>query len=154
VRRAVAYALNRSDIIAAAGGYASPLYTFIPSQALQTVASPSQVSTLLGSLNLYHFDLAKARQEMAQSAYPQGVSATIDAWAGQGENQTQVVAAELGKIGINAHVKVVPDSVAQVEANGPANRRPTTAWEGGCIDPDVSGYDFYLGTANTKPGEW
>jgi peptide/nickel transport system substrate-binding protein len=154
VRRAVAYALNRSDIIAAAGGYAAPVYTLITPAALQTVASRSQVSEFLGSLNLYQYDLAKARQQMADSAYPHGVSTTIQVWEGFGENQAQVIAAQLGKIGINAQVKVVSDAVAQVEANGPANQRPTTAWDGGCINPDVSGYDFYLGSANTKPGEW
>lgn len=39
-------------------------------------------------------------------------------------------------------------------ANGPAGKRPTTSWEGGCLSPDVSGYDFYLGSANTRQGEW
>jgi peptide/nickel transport system substrate-binding protein len=154
VRRAVAYALDRSDIITAAGGYATPLYTFITPAALQTVASRSQVGRLLSSLNLYQYNLSKARQEMAESAYPHGVSTTIQVWVGEGENQAQAIAGELGKIGINAQVKVVSPTVGQAEANGPANQRPTTAWSGGCIDPDVSGYDFYLGSANTKPGEW
>ena len=155
VRRAVAYALNRSDIITAEGGYAAPLYTFITPAALTTVASPSQVSQLLGSMNLYPYDLGKARQEMAQSAYPHGVSTTIQAPSFDDLlNVAQVEAAELAKIGINARLKVV--TLAQLEANGtgPANERPTSAWGGGCIDPDVSGYDFYLGSANTKPGQW
>jgi peptide/nickel transport system substrate-binding protein len=154
VRRAVAYALNRTDIIAAAGGYASPLYTFIAPAALQTVASASQVSQLLGSLNLYQYSPAKAKQEMAESAYPHGVSTTIQAWTGMDVDQAEAVAAELAAVGINAKVKAVPLSAAEPEAIGPADQRPTTVWQGGCTTPDVSGYDFYIGSANLKAGQW
>jgi peptide/nickel transport system substrate-binding protein len=155
LRRAVAYALNRPDIIAAAGGYATPLYSFISPAALQTVASPSQVSDLLGSVNLYPYNLAKARQEMAQSAYPHGVSTTIQTWSGGDTvDVAQAEAGELAKIGINANVKVVTLNVAQTDANGPAGNRPSTAWEGGCTTPDVSGFDFYLGSSGLKAGQW
>jgi peptide/nickel transport system substrate-binding protein len=154
VRRAVAYALNRTDIIDAAGGYSTPLYTFIAPANLETVASASQVSKLLKTINLYPYSVAKAKQEMAQSAYPHGVSTTIQAWTGGAVNQAQVIAAELAQIGINAKIKLVTLSQQEVEATGPANQRPTTVWEGGCTTPDASGYDFYLGSANTKPGQW
>lgn len=40
VRRAVAYAIDRADIITALGGYALPSYTLIPSQSLSTIAVP------------------------------------------------------------------------------------------------------------------
>jgi peptide/nickel transport system substrate-binding protein len=155
LRRAVAYALNRPDIIAAAGGYATPLYTFISPAALRTVASPSQVSHLLGSVNLYPYSLAKARQEMAKSAYPHGVSVTIQTWSGGDTSDVaQAESAELAKIGIKASVKVVSLGVAQANANGPADKRPPTAWEGGCTTPDVSGFDFYLGSSGLKAGQW
>jgi peptide/nickel transport system substrate-binding protein len=154
VRRAVAYALNRTDIIAAAGGYAAPLDTFISPGNLETIASASQVSQLLSTLNRYPYSTAKAEQEMAQSAYPHGVSTTIQTWTGGAVNQAQVIAAELAKIGINAKLKVIPLSQAEVEATGVAGQRPTTVWEGGCTTPDASGYDFYLGSANTKAGSW
>jgi peptide/nickel transport system substrate-binding protein len=154
-RRAVAYALNRTDIIAAAGGYATPLSTFISPAALTTVASSAQVSQLLSAVNLYPYSLAKAKQELAQSAYPHGASVTIQTWSGGDTGDVaQAEAAELGKIGITAHVKVVPLSVAQVDANGPADKRPSTAWEGGCTTPDVSGFDFYLGSGGLKAGQW
>jgi peptide/nickel transport system substrate-binding protein len=154
VRRAVAYALNRTDVIAAAGGYSSPLYTFIAPPVLQTVASSAQISKLLGTLNLYPYSVAKAEQEMTQSAYPHGVSTTIQAWTGGAVNQAQVIAAELAKVGINAKVKEVTLGQQEAEATGPAGQRPTTVWEGGCTTPDASGYDFYLGSANTKAGQW
>jgi peptide/nickel transport system substrate-binding protein len=72
VRRAVAYALNRTDIIAANGGYAQPIYTLTPPSLLSNVASQCQINGLLGSLPLYQYNLTKARQEMAESAYPHG----------------------------------------------------------------------------------
>ena len=154
VRRAFAYAINRTDIISAAGGYASPLYTFITPGSLQTVASSSQVNQLLGTLNLYPYSVAKAQQEMAQSAYPHGVSVTLQAWTGGAVNQAQVVQSELARIGIKVKLKVLPLSQAEVLATGPANQRPSTVWEGGCTTPDASGYNFYLGSANTRSGNW
>ena len=155
VRQAVAYALNRSDIIAAAGGYATPLYTFIPPAALQTVGSESQVEHLLSSINLYPYSLAKAKKEMAESAYPHGVKTTF--WVpngGTAVNIAEVIAAELQKIGIDAQLKVVSDAEQETNGTGPAAERATYFWEGGCIDPDVTGYDFYLGSGNLKQGEW
>ena len=155
VRRAVAYALNRSDIIAAAGGSATPIYTFIPPAALSTVASAAQVSQLLGSVNQYPYSVAKAKQEMAQSAYPHGVNTTITAWTLDNDvNIAQVISAELAKVGINARVKAVTLAAAEVTATGPAGARPSSFWGGGCITPDVSGYDFYLGSANLASGQW
>ena len=155
VRRAVAYALNRTDIIAAAGGYATPLYTFIPPQALVTVASTAQVSQLLNGLNQYPYSLTKAKQEMAQSAYPHGVNATLQVYEeGNLVNVAQVEASELAAAGIHVTLKQVTLNVAEANGTGPATARPTSAWEGGCINPDVSGYDFYLGSSNTKAGEW
>ncbi len=155
VRRAAAYALNRSDIIAAEGGYATPLYTFIPPAALETVASQSQVSHLLGSLNLYPYNLTRARQEMAESAYPHGVSTTILAFPyGNDVNVAQVVAADLQKIGINAQIEEPTFADAVANLTGPARQRATSIIPGGCINPDVSGYDFCLGSSNAQPGEW
>src|SRR5262249_13888311 len=78
VRRAVAYALNRDDIIEAAGGGAVPDYTIIPPSQLMTLASKAQVAKLVNSLPTYRFDLAKAKAELAKSAYPNGFSARLD----------------------------------------------------------------------------
>jgi peptide/nickel transport system substrate-binding protein len=154
-REAVAYALNRSDIIAAEGGYATPLYTFIPPAALETVAPQSQVTDLLDSINLYPYNLAKARQEMAESAYPHGVSTTILAVNyGNDLNVAQVVAAELQQIGIHAQVEDPTFADAVANLTGPPKQRETAIIPGGCINPDVSGYDFCLGSSNAQQGEW
>jgi peptide/nickel transport system substrate-binding protein len=157
VRRAVAYALNRPAIIAANGGYASPDYTLIPPQALRTLASPAQVNSLLQALPLYQYDVAKGRQEMAESKYPHGFSTTLQEYTGLGEaiNESQVIAADLHQIGINVQVK--PNSLNGWYAlQGPsvqASKRPSyfTLW--GCTSPDVSGtFSYLLGSWNLKPG--
>ena len=61
VRRTVAYALDRAEIIDAFGGYAVPDYTLIPVSALGTIASQEQVNALFKSLPLYPYNLAKAK---------------------------------------------------------------------------------------------
>ncbi len=70
VRRAVAYALNRADIIAANGGYATPKYTLIPTEMLLSIASQPQVNALYGSLPLYQYDVAMAKHQNGRVGVP------------------------------------------------------------------------------------
>ncbi len=126
IRRAVAYALNRADLITANGGYAIPVYTLIPPQSLETIASTAQVDALLKSVPLYQYNLAKAKAEMLQSAYPHGFTATLPEYSGRTAiNISQVIAAELQKIGITLQVKVDPNWDS-VEDLAPAAKRSTT----------------------------
>ncbi len=141
VRRAVAYALDRTNIIAVNGGYATPLYTLISPQELRTVASQGQVDNLLGSINLYPYNLTKANQEMAESAYPDGFSTTLLEYSyGATVDISQVIAAELAKIGIKAHINVTATTSAWVSAETavPASQRPSNFSLGGCSSPDDS----------------
>jgi peptide/nickel transport system substrate-binding protein len=156
VRRAVAYALNRTDIIAAAGGTNTPIDTFIPAQALESIASPAQVSQLLNSVNTYPYSLASARQELAQSGYPHGFTTTLYEYNyGSSVDISQTIAAELGKIGITARIKVSPTLTAwQAVMTGPPGGRGTEFSTGWCAGPDVSAYNLALGSWNAKPGEW
>jgi peptide/nickel transport system substrate-binding protein len=154
VRRAVAYALNRTDILAANGGRGTPIYTLIPAPLLRPIASQAQISSLLGSLPRYSHDIAKARQEMARSAYPHGFSATILEYAGtdQAVNIGQAIAAELQRIGIKAQVKAVtPQAWAAVET-GPASKRLATFTFASTTTPDASGFNYLLGSQDTKAG--
>ncbi len=155
VRRAVAYTLNRSDIIAANGGYATPLYTLIPPQMLGTVASQSQVSSFLASIPLYQYSLSKAKAEMAQSAYPNGFSANLLAYnSGSSVNISQVISAELQQIGIHLQVQTATLNAWRAVETGPASKRQPTFSTGACLSPDVSWYTFVLGSKNTQTGEW
>jgi peptide/nickel transport system substrate-binding protein len=156
VRRAVAYALNRADIIAANGGYAQPYYTFIPAGQLAGIASQPQIKALLSSVPSYKYNLAKAKQELASSAYPQGFSATmLDYSLGNSVNDIEVVDSELAQIGIKITPKIVPLSTWLANVGGvPASNRSTTFNLGGCSSPDASGYDSYLTAANLKQGQY
>ena len=155
VRRAVAYALNRSDIIAASGGYASPIYTLTPPALLDTIASPSQINSLLKSIPIYPYNLAKAKAEMAESAYPHGFKSTLLEYSSNTSVDVyEAVAAELQKIGIDAQLKVLPVQTWQGIESGPLSQRSTAFATGGCFDPDPSAYDDDLGSWNAKPGEW
>jgi peptide/nickel transport system substrate-binding protein len=156
VRRAVAYALDRPAIIAANGGYVSPNYTLIPAQLLRTIASPSQVSSLLQSLPSYPYSVGKARQEMAESRYPHGFTTTLQEYTGMGQiiNESQVIAAELRQIGINVQVKSNSLNAWAALATGPVDQRPTSLFYSGCTAPDPSNYNYVLGSWNLKPGQW
>jgi peptide/nickel transport system substrate-binding protein len=155
VRRAVAYALDRTDIIDAFGGYAVPDYTLIPASALRTIASQAQVNALFNSLPVYAYNLAKAKAEMAESAYPHGFTTPLLEYSyGNTVDVTEVIAAELAKIGIRAQIKVEPIDAYEAAETGPADKRLPTFQTGGCIGPDVSGYDFFLGSANLAPGQF
>jgi peptide/nickel transport system substrate-binding protein len=155
VRRAVAYSLNRTDIIAAGGGYATPIYTLIPPELLRSVASQAQITALLNSLPLYPFNLAKAKQEMAASAYPHGFTAPISEYNwGDAVNISQVITAELQKIGIKLQVKFLPVVQWQTLETGPDAKRSTVYAGGGCFNPDPSAYSDFLGSQNLKPGLW
>ena len=77
----------------------------IPPQTLLTIASQPQVNSLLKSLPLYPYDLAKAKGEMAESAYPHGFSTVLLGYnSGDIINDEQVIIAELHKVGINLHI--------------------------------------------------
>jgi peptide/nickel transport system substrate-binding protein len=108
VRRAVAYAVNRRDVIAAAGASYQPDYTMIPPIQLRSIASKAQVDALIKSLPKYEFNLAKARQELAKSAYPNGFTADFNTVQyGSYVIAAQAIAGNLAKIGINLKVNVL-----------------------------------------------
>lgn len=154
VRRAVAYALNRTDIIAAAGGFNTPVYTFYPPLLLRSLASQSQVNALISSVPQYRYSIAKATAELAQSAYPHGFSTTLVEYDyGSSLDISEVIAAELQKIGINAQVKFSTNLAWEAAVAGPDLKRPTTFATGYCGGPDISTCDQRLGSWNLEQGQ-
>jgi peptide/nickel transport system substrate-binding protein len=104
---------------------------------------------------LYQYNPAKARAEMAQSGYPHGFSTTIlAAEYGSVLDVTQVIAAELAKIGIRAQIKGLPVNVWQAALTGPASGRGAAPSDGGCFQPDPSMYSDDLGSSNARQGSW
>jgi peptide/nickel transport system substrate-binding protein len=110
VRRAVAYAIDRSAEVAASAdpSTADTSNSVLTPGELGTLASPAQVSALLDSLPNYPYNLAKAKAELAQSPYPHGFTTTAYTLDfGTYIPETEVVAAQLAKIGINVKLKVM-----------------------------------------------
>jgi peptide/nickel transport system substrate-binding protein len=142
VRRAVAYALNRADLIKARGGFATPHYTVVPPSQLYTLGPKAKVDAMLKSLPQYPFSLAKAKQEMARSAFPHGFGTTLVEPQAD-STVAQAVAAQLKPLGINAAVKIVsfPEYIGAI--TGTPSQRPNNVADAGCASPDPD-YMTYL----------
>ena len=157
VRRAIAYALNRTALISAWGGYATPVYQFLTAGLLENIGTPAQVAAALKSVPTYPYNLAKAKAEMAQSPYPHGVNATISVeGSGSYPNVSQAIAAELAKIGI--HLKLQVMTIDQQTANETsANRQGilTNFTYSGAVSRDPGeAFDFQMGSSNISAGNW
>jgi peptide/nickel transport system substrate-binding protein len=106
VRRAVAYALDRSSILKVIGNVAVPVSTFIPADELNLLAPAAQVNALVKTVPTYAYDPAKAKAELAKSAYPHGFStSTTTLQFGFYTPVCELIAGELAKIGINMSLK-------------------------------------------------
>lgn len=105
VRRAMAYATNRPALVAAGGG-GTPLYTMITPVQLQSIASQAQVNALMRSINLYPFNLTKAKQELAQSKVPNGFSSVINC-PPFGVQECEAWSGQMAQIGIKIQVNAV-----------------------------------------------
>jgi peptide/nickel transport system substrate-binding protein len=146
VRRAVAYALNRADIIAAGGGATSavPLYDFFPAIDLDLLGSTGQVSAIIAALPKYSFNLAAAKAQMAASAYPHGFTASMNTCQiGDFINIDQVITAELQRIGIILQVKTVTCTAWVTELYGQKNFGPMFSTSHSSI-VDPSGLSAYM----------
>jgi peptide/nickel transport system substrate-binding protein len=155
VRRAVAYALNRADIIAASGAPGSPLTTFIMPDQLLTLGSKAQVTRLIESLPQYPYSLAKAKAEMAQSAYPNGFSTQTDTFQYGGYVKiNEVIAQQLAQIGIKLKVNVVPAAKWVAELAGDKSKLGLEFFtDGPLANPDPNAYPSQiLGAKNVPAG--
>ncbi|HEV7941423.1 MAG TPA: ABC transporter substrate-binding protein [Solirubrobacteraceae bacterium] len=109
VRRAIAYATEVNAIIRTLypGGGASADPSVIPVPLFGSMGSPSQVNTMIATLQKYEFNLGKAKQELAKSAYPHGFMTVLRYFSGEPilGNIAQIVASDLAKIGITVQIK-------------------------------------------------
>ena len=154
VRRAVAYAINPADVIAALGNKATPVSTLIPPIQLMRLGSQAQVSSLIGSLPSYPYDLAKARQELAQSGYPHGFTATTQTISfGSYTPATEAIAGDLAKIGINLKIKVIGFNQYEALVSGPKAAVGGVYGTFNVTNSDPSAFpSFILGSNNVATG--
>jgi peptide/nickel transport system substrate-binding protein len=122
VRRAIADATDVQGMIKASypAGLASESRTIFPTSLLSELGPSSQVNAMVDSLPKYEFNLAKAKEELAKSAYPHGFATTVyaEAWVSNAVSDAQVLSFDLGKIGIRAKVSLVqPDEIVKAIEN-------------------------------------
>ena len=141
VRRALAYATNAAGMIKAfyPPGTATQDSSIVPDSLFANLGSQSQVGEVLGAVPKYEFNLAKAKQELAKSAYPHGFSTEVEVEAASSGliAAAEIISADLAKIGIDAKVKEVQGTeVASVMLGGKSKIQLN---EIGAVYPDPEG---------------
>jgi peptide/nickel transport system substrate-binding protein len=108
VRRAIAYATDTKGMINALyPGTAVEDPTISPTSLFSGLGTASQVNEALNTLPKYNFDLAAAKRELAQSAYPHGFTTKVQALSGEPGMvaAAQILVSDLAKIGVKASVQ-------------------------------------------------
>ncbi|SEE73882.1 ABC transporter substrate-binding protein [Jiangella alba] len=162
VRRAVAYAINQEDIIAAAqGAAAGPAEHVISERLLQTLGSGEEIDAALEGVPTHSFDVEAAEAELAQSSVPDGFSYDLTVVAASAPI-AEVIAAQLGEIGIDITVAVLQDTAYYAAlgedekpftffATGPCS--PDPSWAALFVDTDEAGQPVGLNFAEYAPPE-
>jgi peptide/nickel transport system substrate-binding protein len=150
VRRAVAYALNRAALITAAGTPAAAATTLILPQQLRMLGSAARVKALLRSLPSYPYNLAAAKRELAQSAYPHGFTASLDTCQfGPLVPVSEAIAGQLKPIGIDLKINSSCQKFS-TDLTNPKTPLVYTDFVNPIPDPSTWPTTF-LGSKNTPP---
>jgi peptide/nickel transport system substrate-binding protein len=153
VRRAVAYAVNRAAVIASTGFRAVPTYTLIEPSQLETLGSQAQVNAIVQPLPKYPYNLAAAKQQMAESSVPKGFSTVLKTFNyGSFLNVDQVIANDLAKIGITVKIQDMQQAAWFSAMEGQSGPRPFSYTTAGGCSPDPSFQNIWLGSQNAKSG--
>lgn len=131
VRQAVSLALNRPDIIKSGlFGYAVPATTFLVGPAKDTFQNTS--------LDLYPYDLARAKQLMKQSGVRTPVTVPFEVSTGAAQDAILTVAqADLARIGINLSPIRKDSASVDNDIIGMKYTMNTTFWGDISADPSV-----------------
>jgi peptide/nickel transport system substrate-binding protein len=111
VRRAIAHCIDKEGLVQAVlHAKGEPLDAINPPRMWAGVLEEDQVRSFYATLPKYDYDLDKARQELAQSAYPEGFDWVFD----QSDNPAQLLGSQslaenLSKIGIRVTLNVRDD---------------------------------------------
>jgi peptide/nickel transport system substrate-binding protein len=110
VRRAIAYAFDQKGLVKSVlRGYGQTAPVMPPQQQWGDVAPASFVKSLYATLPTYPFSIAKAKAELAKSAYPNGFTATLpypDSQQTLGKAALSL-AQNLQQIGVTLNVKQI-----------------------------------------------
>jgi peptide/nickel transport system substrate-binding protein len=123
-RRAMWYAVDREGLVAAAlGGRGQPANAINPPGMWAGVLTPEEVEEFYGTLTPGTFDLDMAREELAQSATPDGFTLDVmiqNSIAAMGPIAQSLVET-LGQIGVTVNVTSVDSSVYYADYNSQAS---------------------------------
>jgi peptide/nickel transport system substrate-binding protein len=139
VRRAIAYAINRNDVLAAlAEPDTGPLYTMLTPDQWNQLGTPAQVKAVLETIPTYPFSLAKAKAELAQSPYPHGFTQAADTFNAYGlPIMMQAISGDLKKIGINMTFKSLAIGAWIAKFETKKTTEPMYLDSLGCYYPDA-----------------
>ncbi|MFZ2049724.1 MAG: ABC transporter substrate-binding protein [Solirubrobacteraceae bacterium] len=119
LRRAISYAADANGIIKAIypKGEAVKAVTITPTAFFDGLGPANRVNEMLNSLPKYEFNLAVAKRELAKSAYPHGLTMSVQAQVNEQNSVAvaQIVATNLAKIGITANIQEIqPDETGDL----------------------------------------
>jgi peptide/nickel transport system substrate-binding protein len=150
LRRALAYATDGKGMIDAlfSGTYANENVVWLPSTLLSEAGSPGEVEQITARLPKLEFNLAKAKEELAKSAYPHGVTIPIEVSRGfeTVDGSAQVLASDWAKIGVKLIIHEVTSAEETRQLTGKGTLDLTAA---GVAFPDPEA----LITERLGPGE-
>jgi peptide/nickel transport system substrate-binding protein len=148
VRRAVAYAINRAELLGPRGPGTTPVSTLVPPDSLKPLASAAKVNALLRSIETYPYNLDKAKAEMAKSAHPNGFTVSSPTYnSGANLDVLQAIAGNLAKIGIKLDLDVMTPSAWIAKIFGPKTYSNVYT-DAGWTSPDPGGYPSFFIAAN------
>ncbi|MDR2486361.1 MAG: ABC transporter substrate-binding protein [Clostridiales Family XIII bacterium] len=159
VRKAFSYAIDAQGIIDGSilKGHASPATAITPPEQFAAAISLDEAKQRLAELTHYAFDLAKAKEELAQSKVPDGFETTIyypDAYQNTGK-ASLVIADALKQIGVTLDVKEIPlDQWLGEVGDGKQGAAwmiyfPTTAEPG-----EIAGWLLSANGPGSNPANW
>jgi peptide/nickel transport system substrate-binding protein len=138
VRRAFAHALDRPGLFKALFGSSGELQDAMIPRAIWSGVAKEKLDEIYGSLPRYEFNLDKARQELAQSRYPNGLTATI--WYYSADTNEKIAltwARALKQIGVTLKLQSTSDQVgaAREEQHKNLGFHLTGQWQPDYPDP-------------------
>ena len=114
VRRALVYATDAAGMISALYPHGTAIEdpTIMPANLFANLGTKSEITNLLSALPKYEFNLAKAKEELAKSPYPNGFTTEIAAEQIEAAavSDSEILSSDLAKIGITAKVHPVSPS--------------------------------------------
>lgn len=155
VRRAIAHSLDREGLVESLfPGAGEAATSLVPKAQWAGLGLPEgRVDEIYDSLRTYEFDLDKAREELAQSAFPDGFSATVeyaDAKPPLGR-ASETLAQNLAEIGIQLEVKEVPLSQEIAAVTGHEGGFRALSFEAEEVNP-TDFPSFMLPSEFARPG--